>query len=270
MTKRLSLATLLALVAVLGATRHGVRPRPERDPESEQRARHHLGDGRRVLVLFMQAGFLFLEIGFSRQKNVGAGVAKILVNLGIVTIAWWAVGYGIAGVRQQVLRHRRLPLPVQPGHRRGRGRRHRHGADAVRDAVLRGLAGDRLGDDAGADQVQRLRDLRGRVRGDHLPAGGARRLRRRPAVRRRRQAGDGLRRLVGGPPDRCGRRTRGAAAARSAQGQVRRRRQAAGDPGSLDADRRPRRADPLGRLVRVQRRLDVRHRRRRACSPRLR
>ena len=31
-----------------------------------------------VLVLLMQAGFLFLEIGFSRQKNVGAGVAKIL------------------------------------------------------------------------------------------------------------------------------------------------------------------------------------------------
>ena len=50
-----------------------------------------------VLVLFMQAGFLFLEIGFSRQKNVGAGVAKILANLGIVTIAWWAVGYGING-----------------------------------------------------------------------------------------------------------------------------------------------------------------------------
>ncbi len=49
-----------------------------------------------VLVLFMQAGFLLLEIGFSRQKNVGAGVAKILVNLGICSIAWWAVGYGVS------------------------------------------------------------------------------------------------------------------------------------------------------------------------------
>ena len=49
-----------------------------------------------VLVLLMQAGFLFLEIGFSRQKNVGAGVAKILVNLSIGTLAWWAVGYGIS------------------------------------------------------------------------------------------------------------------------------------------------------------------------------
>ncbi len=49
-----------------------------------------------VLVFLMQAGFMFLEIGFSRQKNVGTGVAKILVNLAICTIAWWAVGYGIA------------------------------------------------------------------------------------------------------------------------------------------------------------------------------
>ncbi len=50
-----------------------------------------------VLVFFMQAGFLLLEIGFSRMKNAGTGVAKIFVNLAIVTIAWWAVGYGIAG-----------------------------------------------------------------------------------------------------------------------------------------------------------------------------
>jgi ammonium transporter, Amt family len=49
-----------------------------------------------VLVFLMQAGFMFLEIGFSRQKNVGTGVAKILINLAIVTIAWWALGYGVA------------------------------------------------------------------------------------------------------------------------------------------------------------------------------
>ncbi len=49
-----------------------------------------------VLVFLMQAGFMFLEIGFSRQKNAGTGVAKILVNFAICTIAWWAVGYGIA------------------------------------------------------------------------------------------------------------------------------------------------------------------------------
>lgn len=50
-----------------------------------------------VLVFLMQAGFMFLEIGFSRQKNVGTGVAKVFINLAVVTIAWWAIGYGIAG-----------------------------------------------------------------------------------------------------------------------------------------------------------------------------
>ena len=50
-----------------------------------------------VLVFFMQAGFMFLEIGFSRMKNAGTGVAKVFINLAVVTIAWWAIGYGIAG-----------------------------------------------------------------------------------------------------------------------------------------------------------------------------
>ena len=49
-----------------------------------------------ILVIFMQAGFLFLEIGFSRGKNVGSGVAKILVNFSIATLVWWAVGFGLA------------------------------------------------------------------------------------------------------------------------------------------------------------------------------
>jgi ammonium transporter, Amt family len=50
-----------------------------------------------ILVFLMQAGFMFLEIGFSRQKNAGTGVAKIFVNLALVTIAWWAIGYGVNG-----------------------------------------------------------------------------------------------------------------------------------------------------------------------------
>ncbi len=49
-----------------------------------------------ALVFFLQAGFMFLELGFSRQKNAGTGVAKIFVNLALVSIAWWAFGYGIA------------------------------------------------------------------------------------------------------------------------------------------------------------------------------
>jgi Amt family ammonium transporter len=49
-----------------------------------------------VLVMFMQAGFAFLEIGFSRSKNAGAGIAKILTNFSIASIAYWAVGFALA------------------------------------------------------------------------------------------------------------------------------------------------------------------------------
>ncbi len=49
-----------------------------------------------VLVLFMQAGFAFLEIGFSRGKNSGTIVAKILTNMGIAAIVYFAVGYSFA------------------------------------------------------------------------------------------------------------------------------------------------------------------------------
>ncbi len=46
-----------------------------------------------MLVLFMQAGFAMLEVGFSRMKNVGSVVAKILANMGIGLLAFWAVGF---------------------------------------------------------------------------------------------------------------------------------------------------------------------------------
>jgi Amt family ammonium transporter len=49
-----------------------------------------------VLVMFMQAGFAFLEIGFSRAKNAGLGVAKILTNYSIAGLAYWAVGFALA------------------------------------------------------------------------------------------------------------------------------------------------------------------------------
>ena len=49
-----------------------------------------------VLVIFMQAGFLLLEVGFSRMKNAGAGVAKIFVNFSVASIAYWAVGFALA------------------------------------------------------------------------------------------------------------------------------------------------------------------------------
>jgi Amt family ammonium transporter len=49
-----------------------------------------------ILVMFMQAGFLLLEIGFSRMKNAGAGVAKVLMNFSIASLAYWACGFALA------------------------------------------------------------------------------------------------------------------------------------------------------------------------------
>jgi Amt family ammonium transporter len=48
------------------------------------------------LVMFMQAGFAFLEIGFSRGKNAGTVIAKILANFSIAALMYWAVGFAFA------------------------------------------------------------------------------------------------------------------------------------------------------------------------------
>jgi ammonium transporter, Amt family len=49
-----------------------------------------------LLVMFMQAGFMLLEIGFSRAKNAGTVVPKILINFGIAALVWWACGFAFA------------------------------------------------------------------------------------------------------------------------------------------------------------------------------
>jgi ammonium transporter, Amt family len=49
-----------------------------------------------VLVLFMQAGFAFLEAGLTRMKNVGHIAAKNALVLGIAAIVFYLVGFGMA------------------------------------------------------------------------------------------------------------------------------------------------------------------------------
>jgi Amt family ammonium transporter len=49
-----------------------------------------------ILVMFMQAGFAFLEIGFSRGKNSGTVIAKILVNFAICGLLFYAVGFAFS------------------------------------------------------------------------------------------------------------------------------------------------------------------------------
>jgi Amt family ammonium transporter len=49
-----------------------------------------------VLVMFMQAGFAFLEAGLTRMKNVGHIAAKNVLILALASLVYFVVGFGIA------------------------------------------------------------------------------------------------------------------------------------------------------------------------------
>jgi Amt family ammonium transporter len=49
-----------------------------------------------VLVMFMQAGFAFLEAGLTRMKNVGHIAAKNVLTFALAALVYYLVGFGIA------------------------------------------------------------------------------------------------------------------------------------------------------------------------------
>jgi ammonium transporter, Amt family len=49
-----------------------------------------------ILVMFMQAGFAFLEAGLTRMKNVGHVAAKNVLTFALAAVVYYAVGFGIA------------------------------------------------------------------------------------------------------------------------------------------------------------------------------
>ena len=217
------------------------------------------------LVMFMQAGFAFLEIGFSRGKNAGTVIAKILANFSIAALMYWAVGFAFAFGIGDIIGHDGFflrdygdPLKAFPV----------MGLSdatieskwffqfvfcAVSLAIVWGTTLERI--KFGVYIIYAIV-----FAGVHLPDRLALGVRRRLAADQPRHAG--LRRLDRGPPDRRHRRVRGAAAARPEARQVRQGRQAAGDPGAQHAAVRARRADPVARLVRVQPGLDAERARR--------
>jgi ammonium transporter, Amt family len=58
-----------------------------------------------MVVMLMQAGFAFLEIGFSRGKNAGTVVAKVLMNFSIAGLAYWACGFAFAFGTGDIIGH---------------------------------------------------------------------------------------------------------------------------------------------------------------------
>src|SRR4029078_11095973 len=49
-----------------------------------------------ILVMFMQAGFAFLEAGLTRMKNAAHIAGKNVLIFGVCSLVYWAVGFGIA------------------------------------------------------------------------------------------------------------------------------------------------------------------------------
>src|SRR5436305_13348042 len=49
-----------------------------------------------VLVMFMQAGFAFLEAGLTRMKNAGHIAGKNVLIFALCSLVYWAIGFGIA------------------------------------------------------------------------------------------------------------------------------------------------------------------------------
>ena len=47
------------------------------------------------LVFWMQAGFAFVESGFTRAKNAGNIMMKNLLDCCMGAIAYWAIGFGL-------------------------------------------------------------------------------------------------------------------------------------------------------------------------------
>ena len=196
-----------------------------------------------VLVMFMQAGFAFLEAGLTRMKNVGHIAAKNVLVLGIASIVYYLVGFGLAfgdGGNGLVGGSGFLPtvdelLAIGSGAvlvvRRDPG----GGRLPVRGRLRRGLARDRLGSDGGADTALGLLRVRRRLHA-HL-------LRRlalglEPGRLAVLEGHAGLRGLDRRPLPGRARGSRRSASARPADREVRRREAAARSPATTWPTRR--------------------------------
>jgi len=49
-----------------------------------------------ILVILMQGGFILLEAGATRMKNAGHVAGKTIFTVGLGSLVYWAIGYGIA------------------------------------------------------------------------------------------------------------------------------------------------------------------------------
>ena len=178
-----------------------------------------------ILVMFMQAGFAFLEAGLTRMKNAAHIAGKNVLIFAVCSLVYYAVGFGIAfgdgnsfigtsgffPSSNELLAIGQAPYSFFTGDPRGqrlplRGR-------------LRGrLARDRVGCDGRAGEAVGLPGLRRRLHAHLLGHVALDLAVRRLAVR---QGHAGLRRLHGRALPGRARRARRCAPARAADREVR-------------------------------------------------
>ena len=187
-----------------------------------------------ILVMFMQAGFAFLEAGLTRMKNAGHIAGKNVLIFGICSLVYWAVGFGLAfGDGNAIVgtsgffpsaddllgdRHGAVQLLRLDSSRRRL---------SLRGRLRRRLARDRLGRHGRAREALGLLRLRRRLH-RHLLRRLALGLAQRRLALRPRHAG--LRRLDGRPLPGRARCARGGAPPRPQNRQVRHRWQGKPDP----------------------------------------
>ena len=214
-----------------------------------------------VLVMFMQAGFAFLEAGLTRMKNVGHIAARTCSSFPRVDRLLPRRLRDRVRRRRQRARWRIWLCSVDRRPADGRGCAFlvvhgdsRSGRILVPGRLLRRLLGDRLGRDGGANEALGLLCLRDCLHTHLLRCLPLDLESRRLAVR---EGDAGLRRLDGRPLPGRSSGSRRSAPTRPADRQVRPRRQAERNSWSQRGVRNARRDHPLVRLVRLQLRLDA-------------
>ena len=221
-----------------------------------------------ILVMFMQAGFAFLEAGLTRMKNAAHIAGKNVLIFAVCSLVYYAVGFGIAfgdgnsfigtsgffPSSNELLAIGQAPYSFFTGIPAASGYLFEVVFAGVSLAIVWGAMAERaklwvypafgvvftLIYSVTSHWVWHVRRLA--VRPGHA----------------------GLRRLDGRALPGRPRRARRCAPARAADREVRPRRTCEPDPGPQHAVRRPRDDHPLVRLVRLQPRLDARSRHRRS------
>ncbi len=214
-----------------------------------------------VLVMFMQAGFAFLEAGLTRMKNAGHIAGKNVLIFGLCSLVYYAVGFGLAFGDGNALIGTAGFFPsvdelTSVGQAPFDWFSEIPGAAGYLFEVV--FAGVSLAIVWGA-MAERAKLCVYFVFGDPLHADllGRLALDLEPARLALLEGDAGLRRLDGRPLPGRARRARGGAAARAADRQVRHGRPREPDPGPQPAVRRAGDDHPLVRLVRVQPGLDA-------------